>query len=219
MTKAGNRGVMSASTTVFRFDPCASGWSARPTSWSFTGRRTALATLPGRIQAGEAEGRRLRHGPALRPGDLPGGDARRAIPGGALFYGRTRRRLDVAFDEALAGNEETARVHALIASGQTPPPVYEKRCESCSLLAECLPKTIQKRRSVKSYLARILEELRFNMERTGRYDISGLVEGQFEPGSRGRVLRNLIAINRKREMDAIESNVLRTYFRKAYSCL
>ncbi len=83
-----------------------------------------------------------------------------AIPKGALFYGQTRHRLDVAFDEALRREtEETAsRAYALIAAGRTPPPVYEKRCESCSLMAECLPKTIQKRRSVKNYLTRILGE-------------------------------------------------------------
>ena len=83
-----------------------------------------------------------------------------AIPAGALFYGQTRHRLDVVFDEALRRETEEAarRAHALIASGRTPPPVYEKRCESCSLMADCLPKTIQKRRSVKSYLTRILEE-------------------------------------------------------------
>lgn len=83
-----------------------------------------------------------------------------AIPEGALFYGQTRHRLDVIFDGALRREtEETVRLaHDLIASGQTPQPVYEKRCESCSLMADCLPKTIQKRRSVKNYLARILEE-------------------------------------------------------------
>ena len=82
------------------------------------------------------------------------------IPAGALFYGQTRHRLDVAFDEALRQDtEETARqANELIASGRTPPPVYEKRCESCSLMAECLPKTIQKQRSVKSYMSRILNE-------------------------------------------------------------
>jgi CRISPR-associated exonuclease Cas4 len=83
-----------------------------------------------------------------------------AIPEGALFYGQTRHRLDVVFDETLRRKtEETAhRAHDLIASGRTPPPVYAKRCESCSLVAECLPKTIQKRRSVKNYLTRILGE-------------------------------------------------------------
>ena len=83
-----------------------------------------------------------------------------AIPEGALFYGQTRHRLDVVFDDALRREtEETARrAHDLIASGRTPPPIYEKRCESCSLVAECLPKAIQKRRSVKNYLKRMLEE-------------------------------------------------------------
>jgi len=82
------------------------------------------------------------------------------IPAGALFYGQTRHRLDVVFGEALRREtEETARrAHDLIASGRTPMPVYEKRCESCSLLTECLPKTIQKRRSVKAYMTRILGE-------------------------------------------------------------
>ena len=82
------------------------------------------------------------------------------IPEGALFYGQTRHRLDVVFGEALRREtEETARrAHDLIASGRTPMPVYEKRCESCSLLTECLPKTIQKRRSVKAYMTRILGE-------------------------------------------------------------
>jgi CRISPR-associated exonuclease Cas4 len=83
-----------------------------------------------------------------------------SIPAGALFYGQTRHRFDVVFDETLRREtEETAGLaHDLIVSGGTPPPVYEKRCESCSLMAECLPKTIQKRRSVKNYLTRMLEE-------------------------------------------------------------
>ena len=41
--------------------------------------------------------------------------------------------------------------------------------------------------------------------RRDRYDVSGLVEAQFEPGSRGRVLRNLLGIARKREMDRAEA--------------
>ena len=83
-----------------------------------------------------------------------------SVPAGAIFYGRTRRRLDVSFDDSLRKETEDAAIkaHVLIASGITPPPVYEKRCESCSLMAQCLPKTIQKRRSVKTYLTRILGE-------------------------------------------------------------
>ncbi len=42
------------------------------------------------------------------------------------------------------------------------------------------------------------------MKKTGRYRVSGLVEAQFEPGSHGRVLRNLIGVKSKRQMDQIE---------------
>jgi len=81
------------------------------------------------------------------------------VPSGAIFYGRTRHRLDVHFDDALRRETEgTAnRVHELITSGETPPPVYEKRCESCSLMSECLPKTAGKKSSVKRYLERMVK--------------------------------------------------------------
>jgi cell filamentation protein len=39
----------------------------------------------------------------------------------------------------------------------------------------------------------------------GRYDVSELVEAQFEPGSGRRVLKNLLGIKRKREMDRVEA--------------
>ena len=42
------------------------------------------------------------------------------------------------------------------------------------------------------------------MKSGGRYATSGLAEAQFEPGSRGRVLRNLLGIKRKHEMDQVE---------------
>jgi cell filamentation protein len=43
------------------------------------------------------------------------------------------------------------------------------------------------------------------MKKGGHYDASSLIEAQFEPGSRGRVLRNLLGIKSKREMDQIEA--------------
>ena len=48
------------------------------------------------------------------------------------------------------------------------------------------------------------------MKSGGRYDTSGLVEAQFEPGSNKRVLKNLLGIKRKREMDQAEGDALRT---------
>jgi len=83
-----------------------------------------------------------------------------SIPAGALFYGKTRRRLDVVFDDALRQETEAAAIktHKLIDAGITPAPVYARRCESCSLMAECMPKTIQQKRSVENYLKRMLDE-------------------------------------------------------------
>lgn len=67
----------------------------------------------------------------------------RRVPEGALFYGETRRRVVVVFDEELRRlTEETATaVKGLFVSGRTPPAEYEaKKCQACSLLGLCRPK-------------------------------------------------------------------------------
>lgn len=43
------------------------------------------------------------------------------------------------------------------------------------------------------------------MKKSDRYDTSGLIEAQFEPGSRKRVLKNLLGIKSKREMNRVEA--------------
>jgi CRISPR-associated exonuclease Cas4 len=83
-----------------------------------------------------------------------------AVPAGALFYGKTRRRLDVPFDPALRDLTErtAARLHEMIRSGRTPPPLYEeKKCGRCSLINLCLPKGVAGRSAAASaYLTRAL---------------------------------------------------------------
>ena len=80
------------------------------------------------------------------------------IPAGAIFYGQTRRRRDVRFDEALRHlTEETAaRLHALIAAGHTPRAEREPKCDSCSLLPVCLPDALASTRAAGRYFARAL---------------------------------------------------------------
>jgi len=39
-----------------------------------------------------------------------------------------------------------------------------------------------------------------------RYDVSDLPEAQFEPGSRGMVLKNLVGVKQKQKMDALEGS-------------
>lgn len=43
-----------------------------------------------------------------------------------------------------------------------------------------------------------------SMCRKDRYDTTGLEQDQFEPGSHRRVLKNLLGITSKREMDRVE---------------
>ena len=47
------------------------------------------------------------------------------------------------------------------------------------------------------------------MKKTGRYDTSSLIEDQYEPGSRGYILKNLLGIKTKRMMDDVESEELK----------
>ncbi len=76
------------------------------------------------------------------------------IADGALFYGSNRRRHAVQFTAALRDltGKTAARLHALIAAGVTPPPVYEKaKCGCCSLLDMCQPRACERQR-VDDYL-------------------------------------------------------------------
>ena len=79
-----------------------------------------------------------------------------SVPSGALFYGETRRRLDVAFDAALrlVTEQAAARMHEILDSGVTPLPVREPKCDQCSLLEICMPGAPSS--SVQRYLDRAL---------------------------------------------------------------
>jgi len=81
------------------------------------------------------------------------------IPCGAIFYGKTRRRFDIQFDEALRNKTKEAakQLHIFIEAKNTPLPVYTPKCKSCSFIDVCLPKTIGRKFSVKKYL---LEEIK-----------------------------------------------------------
>ncbi|MBE0449001.1 MAG: CRISPR-associated protein Cas4 [Actinobacteria bacterium] len=79
------------------------------------------------------------------------------IKNGALFYGRTRRRCDVVFDDALWTETENIakQVHELIVSGVTPRADSSAKCKNCSMAAICLPKASKR---VGSYLTTITRE-------------------------------------------------------------
>ena len=81
----------------------------------------------------------------------------RKIEKGALFYGKTRRRLEVPFDTALREEtENTAKeVRLLLEAGITPQADYSPKCDQCSLAGLCLPK---KEKKVARYLEKAVRD-------------------------------------------------------------
>ncbi len=81
------------------------------------------------------------------------------VQDGALFYGKTRRRVAVSFDAGLRQlTEETAqRLHELFQNRRTPPAIREKKCERCSLLHLCLPEALSQRATASRYLAKAID--------------------------------------------------------------
>lgn len=66
------------------------------------------------------------------------------IPEGALFYGKTQHRFPVFFDAELREltTSTAAAFHRMVDSGDIPPPTYErKKCDHCSLVDYCMPRT------------------------------------------------------------------------------
>lgn len=81
------------------------------------------------------------------------------IEKGYLFYGQTRRREMIVFDDAL--RERTVflaeRMHVLFAQGLTPKAEKGKHCSLCSLVELCQPKWNLRSRSVSNYLAKMCQ--------------------------------------------------------------
>jgi len=79
------------------------------------------------------------------------------IAEGALFYGKTRRRMSVAFDDELRTLTATiaTETRGLIAAGATPKPVYQRtKCSACSLAELCRPKRLMREANVARWLSR-----------------------------------------------------------------
>jgi CRISPR-associated exonuclease Cas4 len=76
-----------------------------------------------------------------------------AITAGALFYGTTRRRLDVLFNAPLRRRVEdlSKRMHEMHRQGITPDAEEMPKCRNCSLLEVCLPR---RNRQARAYIKR-----------------------------------------------------------------
>ncbi len=81
------------------------------------------------------------------------------IPRGALFYGETRRRVEVEFDRALRDEvrDVLSEMHDLYRKRYTPKVKPTKACASCSMKEICLPK-LMKSTTVATYINKAMEE-------------------------------------------------------------
>ncbi len=81
------------------------------------------------------------------------------ITEGALWYGQTRHRVAVPFSGCLKAETlaTIAATRELLASGQTPPPHYDKHCKACSLIDLCQPKLFEKDKSLQ-YVKNLFSE-------------------------------------------------------------
>lgn len=83
------------------------------------------------------------------------------VPGGALFYGTTRRRLDVVFDEELRQltADVIAATQAMLSAGVTPTAEYaSRRCDACSLIDLCQPRLLRRPFTVADWLTKQLKD-------------------------------------------------------------
>nr|WP_274705584.1 CRISPR-associated protein Cas4 [Salipiger pentaromativorans] len=81
------------------------------------------------------------------------------IPEGALFYGETRRRVVISFDQDLRSLTSSIanEARSALAAGRLPPAHYAAgRCKACSLLSLCRPQVLESPPSVRGWMARAL---------------------------------------------------------------
>ena len=79
----------------------------------------------------------------------------RFVPEGAIYYAKVRRREKVVFTQELRQQARNliTEMHKLITNSCTPPPIYSKICDHCSLYNICLPKSKSKFDSVSHYIS------------------------------------------------------------------
>ncbi len=81
-----------------------------------------------------------------------------SIETGFLYYAQTKRRVEVAFDQRLRADVEelSGKMHRMFTDGKTPKAKKGKHCSLCSLKEICQPDLTTRHRSVKEYLARMV---------------------------------------------------------------
>ncbi|MEZ6094157.1 MAG: CRISPR-associated protein Cas4 [Pirellulaceae bacterium] len=82
-----------------------------------------------------------------------------SVPRGAIFHIKSQRREPVEFNVDLRGKttEAAIRLRQLVENQQTPKAQYHRKCEGCSLLEWCMPKSLRPRATAARYLKDLLD--------------------------------------------------------------
>jgi len=84
---------------------------------------------------------------------------------GFIYYGQTKRRVPVIFNEILRNRVRTLsqRMHELFQKGKTPVAPAGVKCSLCSLVDLCIPKLTRKGKSAGRYLKNALNDLKIEI--------------------------------------------------------
>lgn len=85
-----------------------------------------------------------------------------ALDYGYLYYGETKHRHKVEFNETLRTRVKdlAERMHNLFAKGETPQPIKDKRCKNCSMADICVPELAKGNKKTEKYLSSLFDEMR-----------------------------------------------------------
>ena len=75
-----------------------------------------------------------------------------AIPCGAIYHFKSRRRREVVFDQPLrdAVAKAVQDIREMLVTKRLPPPLNDKRCEHCSLQESCMPSVLGEQAHVQA---------------------------------------------------------------------
>ena len=79
-----------------------------------------------------------------------------SLQSGFLFYGQTRRRVEVEYSPELRQKvkEYAAQMHEIYKTGKTPLVKTSKKCRNCSMADLCVPDLAAKNSQVQKYIAK-----------------------------------------------------------------
>lgn len=88
------------------------------------------------------------------------------IKQGFIYYGQTRHRIDVIFDERLRLRvfELSEEMHRMFTLRVTPPAPKGVNCKLCSLVDLCMPNLTRNKKSASKYLTKALKDIREEKE-------------------------------------------------------